>query len=405
MKTKSAPVKPVTPTKSKPVATVTAIPPSKAPPMPKARKTLPVETLTMAPVEVVASTSFAPVSDIQLAQLKIEWVARDTIKPNTYNPNKMTWQDRMLLRSSLLEDGWTQPIVTLPDHTIVDGEQRWTTSGIETTPEDIQEIIDRMEKRKGQGAIVSDSVLGRLYESKRRLVEAIANGLPPCIASITGGLVPITTINLTDEAHRMISTIRHNRARGSHKLDSMSTILTDLQKLGLDIDDLEKRLGMDDEEITRLTKMAEGQLNALKTQLTAAPFSASWAPEHITNLGANKVDFERSEKANEAIAAAEAAKLARHQQIKAQVAETVQAKTASGQTVTQIEKEQIEVQATKAIPAVSPPVAQALKKIVFFVTAEEEAVIARAVGTRLAEGIVALCRAKVDDEQAKVAHA
>lgn len=252
MKTKTAPVKTLTPTKSKPVATVTAIPPSKAPPMPKPRKSLPVEAPTP-PVTppVMPPPSFAPVSDIQLAQLKIEWVSRDTIKPNTYNPNKMTWQDRMLLRSSLLEDGWTQPIVTLPDHTIVDGEQRWTTSGIETTPEDIQEIIDRMEKRKTQGAIVSESVLGRLYESKRRLVEAVAAGLPPCIASITGGLVPITTINLTDEAHRMISTIRHNRARGSHKLDSMSTILTDLQKLGLDIDDLEKRLGMDDEDLYR----------------------------------------------------------------------------------------------------------------------------------------------------------
>ena len=65
---------------------------------------------------------------MQLNQLKVEWVPRDTVKPNAYNPNKMTWDVRQLLLQSLLEDGWTQPIVTLMDGTIVDGEQRWTTS-------------------------------------------------------------------------------------------------------------------------------------------------------------------------------------------------------------------------------------------------------------------------------------
>lgn len=390
-------------------ATPVKTPPAPAPKvvkkadMTKAATKLTAKTLASAPVEVIAtghieSNSFSPVSDIQLEQLQIQWVPRDTIHPNTYNPNKMTWQDRLLLRSSLLEDGWTQPIVTLPDRTIVDGEQRWTTSGIETKPEDIQEIIDRMEKRQTHGAIVSESVLGRLRESKRRLELAIAEGLPPCIASITGGLVPITTINLTDEAHRMIPTIRHNRARGAHKLDSMSSIVNDLQKMGLDIDDLEKRLGMDDEEINRLTKMSEGQLAAMQNQLANQPFSSSWSPEHITNLGANQVDFERSQKANEALQIAEQQKLARQQQIAQVVQAKVQSIEAAGQSVTQIEKDRLVNEAAKTIPQPTTPPPPALKKVVFFVTAEEEALINRAVGSRVAEGIVALCRAKLDAE-------
>ena len=117
-----------------------------------------------------------PVSDIQLNQLQVEWVDRDSVKPNKYNPNKMTWHDRMLLRQSLLEDGWTQPIVTLPDGTIVDGEQRWTTAGVELTPQDIQEVIDRMYQRAEEGAVLSESIVARLEESKRRLEAAIAEG-------------------------------------------------------------------------------------------------------------------------------------------------------------------------------------------------------------------------------------
>ena len=60
---------------------------------------------------------------------KITWVNRDTLKPNHYNPNKVAPPELKLLKISILEDGWTQPIVINPDNTIVDGFHRWTVSG------------------------------------------------------------------------------------------------------------------------------------------------------------------------------------------------------------------------------------------------------------------------------------
>ena len=58
----------------------------------------------------------------------IQWVDRETLKPNNYNPNKVAPPELKLLKVSILEDGWTQPIVINSDNTIVDGFHRWTVS-------------------------------------------------------------------------------------------------------------------------------------------------------------------------------------------------------------------------------------------------------------------------------------
>ena len=223
-----------------------------------------------------------PVSDLQLNQLRVDWVPHDALHPNAYNPNRMTYHDRLLLRQSILEDGWTQPIVTLPDGTIVDGEQRWRVAGSPLHVEDITQILETMQKRREQGYPESDSIIGRLQESLRRLHEAGGNG-DVCIAHITGGLVPRTIIDLGDNAHKMLSTIRHNRARGTHQLDAMVDITQDLVSLGLSIDDLEMRLGMDDEEIERFLHAAEGQLAELETELASTPHSAQISIQHIAD--------------------------------------------------------------------------------------------------------------------------
>lgn len=334
-----------------------------------------------------------PVDNLQLDQLKIEWVAWESIRPNKYNPNSMTYQDRMLLRTSLLEDGWTQPIVTLPDRTIVDGEQRWTTAGIEITPDDIQEIIDKMLKRGEQGAVVSPSILARLQRSKERLEAAVAAGHKSCIAAITGGLVPITRIDLTDEAHRQISTIRHNRARGSHAIDRMTAITQDLIKMGLDVDDLEKRLGMDDEEIRRFAKAAEGQMHDLRQQLANTDFNAAWSAQHITALP------ERAQTALKASAKANAALKEHHVQVaqaKQQVdqlvaAEVAQREAATGQAVTVLERDQIAAELAKTVPVPEKPKPPELTKLVMFVLKDEEQVIRAVLGEDLAVGLVKLC--------------
>lgn len=56
---------------------------------------------------------------------QVEWVPRETLRANDYNPNKMFSIELGLLKVSILEDGWTQPIVARLDGEIVDGFHRW----------------------------------------------------------------------------------------------------------------------------------------------------------------------------------------------------------------------------------------------------------------------------------------
>lgn len=65
---------------------------------------------------------FAPLGTLQ-------WVPRSMLKPNDYNPNKVSKENLKLLTQSILTNGWTLPIVVRPDYTIIDGFHRWTVSG------------------------------------------------------------------------------------------------------------------------------------------------------------------------------------------------------------------------------------------------------------------------------------
>ena len=67
---------------------------------------------------------FGPLSTLQ-------WVDRDRVRPNDYNPNKVSKQNLDLLKQSILANGWTLPIVVRPDMTIIDGYHRWTVAGEE----------------------------------------------------------------------------------------------------------------------------------------------------------------------------------------------------------------------------------------------------------------------------------
>ena len=135
---------------------------------------------------------------------KIQWIDRDKLKPNNYNPNMVAPPELKLLKISILEDGWTQPIVVNADMTIVDGFHRWTISD----DKDLREV--------------------------------------------TGGKVPVVIMDSKDKSHQMMSTIRHNRARGTHAVLKMCDIVSDLQEQGLSNGEIEKRLQMEDEEVIRL---------------------------------------------------------------------------------------------------------------------------------------------------------
>ena len=156
----------------------------------------------------------------------VKWVHRDTLKPNHYNPNKVAPPELELLIISILEDGWTQPIVTLPDGTIVDGFHRYTVS---------------LDKR---------------------------------LMSKFDGLVPVVSVDI-DPVHRQMSTIRHNRARGTHGIVPMASIIRGIIDDGISKEEIQTRLGMEDEEVDRLTDRAGMPTQAAKTQ---DEFGKSWKP-------------------------------------------------------------------------------------------------------------------------------
>lgn len=138
---------------------------------------------------------------------RVQWVPRARLRSNHYNPNAVAPPELELLMTSILEDGWTQPIVVLPDMTIVDGYHRWTVSG------------------------------------DHRL------------RAMTDGFVPVVTIS-ADPVHRMMSTIRHNRARGTHAVLRMAEIVRTMVDAGLQHEEICSRLGMEEEELDRLLDRA-----------------------------------------------------------------------------------------------------------------------------------------------------
>jgi ParB-like chromosome segregation protein Spo0J len=139
-------------------------------------------------------------------------VPLEKIQANTYNPNAVAPPEMELLEVSIWEDGYTMPIVCyyLDDqdkYEIVDGYHRYTTM------KRSQRIRDR-EK----------------------------------------GMLPVVVID-KDESNRMASTIRHNRARGSHSIDLMSNIVAELTKSGMSDAWILRHIGMDKDELLRLKQI------------------------------------------------------------------------------------------------------------------------------------------------------
>jgi ParB-like chromosome segregation protein Spo0J len=158
----------------------------------------------------------------------VQWIPREELRANDYNPNRVAPPELALLRRSILEDGWTQPIVIRGDREIVDGFHRWTVS--------------------------SD----------------------PDVYALTDGLVPVVTLrdDLSPE-HQRMSTIRHNRARGAHTVTKMADIVSELlEESGLADEELVNRLGMEIEEVRRLRDRGD-----MLKRGRAEEFGKAWVPE------------------------------------------------------------------------------------------------------------------------------
>ena len=160
---------------------------------------------------------------IEFPVLNVRMIPLDQIVANDYNPNKVATPEMALLKHSIEEDGYTQPLVVYYDekqqvYIVVDGFHRYQCA---------KEYFHLKE-------------------------------------------VPCTVIDKSIE-NRMASTIRHNRARGTHQIKDMSLIVSDLYKIGWDDEKICKHLGMELDEVLRLK-----QITGLKEVFAHHDFSKSW---------------------------------------------------------------------------------------------------------------------------------
>lgn len=163
-------------------------------------------------------------------------VPLEKIRANEYNPNKVAPPEMRLLYDSIKQDGYTMPIVCYYN-----------------AEEDIYEIVDGFHRY---------SVMLQHEDIRER----------------EGGMLPVSVIDKPID-ERMASTIRHNRARGSHDVDLMSNIVAELHKIGRSDAWLAKHLGMDKDEILRLK-----QITGLAEAFKDGEFSQSWEPGELEGL-------------------------------------------------------------------------------------------------------------------------
>ena len=166
------------------------------------------------------------------------WVKNDTVHANDYNPNSVAPPEMELLRLSISADGYTQPIVSMLE------ENRET-----------REVIDGFHRNR----------VGKECEEIQKRVH---------------GYLPVVTINedRTKINDRVASTIRHNRARGKHKIEAMSDIVIDLKKRNWSDEKISKNLGMDKDEVLRLC-----QIGGLVELFSDKEFSQAWEAELYDN--------------------------------------------------------------------------------------------------------------------------
>lgn len=154
----------------------------------------------------------------------------EKIEPNTYNPNAVAPPEMKLLYDSIKADGYTMPIVCYYDN-----------------DRDVYVIVDGFHR----------------YRVMREY---------PDIYKREGGKLPVSVIDKSLD-NRMASTIRHNRARGSHNVDLMSNIIKELHELGRSDAWISKHLGMDRDEILRLK-----QITGLAALFRDVEFGQAWKP-------------------------------------------------------------------------------------------------------------------------------
>lgn len=162
----------------------------------------------------------------------VKWVKNENVVANDYNPNKVAPPEMQLLEVSIINDGYTQPIVTFPN-------------------EEKIEVVDGFHRSR----VGKESVL---------------------VKSRVNGFLPVVTIRKEkqDKSERIASTIRHNRARGKHQVNAMSEIVIELKNRNWNNKRIASELGMDEDEILRLC-----QVSGLEALFKDNDFSRAWVTD------------------------------------------------------------------------------------------------------------------------------
>lgn len=168
----------------------------------------------------------------------IEWVKNTRVGANDYNPNTVAPPEMELLRLSINNDGYTQPIVTFANSELHDFE-----------------VVDGFHRHR----------VGKEFKEIEKRVS---------------GYLPVVKIKESqqDKNNRIASTIRHNRARGKHRVEAMADIVLDLKRRNWSDAKIAKELGMDQDEVLRLSQLT-GLIEAFKDN----EFSLAWEAEILSD--------------------------------------------------------------------------------------------------------------------------
>jgi ParB-like chromosome segregation protein Spo0J len=166
----------------------------------------------------------------------VRWVKNDLVKANDYNPNSVAPPEMKLLELSISNDGYTQPIVSWPH-------------------DDYVEVVDGFHRHR----------VGKESDIVNTRVK---------------GYLPIVAIKESQQGQndRVASTIRHNRARGKHKVESMSEIVVDLKRRNWSDKKIGIELGMDQDEVLRLS-----QISGLAEMFKDHEFSEAWEAVELSD--------------------------------------------------------------------------------------------------------------------------
>jgi ParB-like chromosome segregation protein Spo0J len=159
----------------------------------------------------------------------VKWVLAEDVIANDYNPNKVAPPEMELLEISIMNDGYTQPVVTFPNNGKI-------------------EVVDGFHRTR--------------VSKESKIVRERVLGYTPTV---------IIRKEQSNKNDRIASTIRHNRARGKHQVDAMSEIILELKNRNWKNERIARELGMDEEEILRLC-----QITGLQDIFKDDDFSKSW---------------------------------------------------------------------------------------------------------------------------------